>query len=107
MTRGNDTEFAPMFRISLSNWAIIVTLIVALAGWGITTRANTAALEKKADKETVEAQLAAMRQDLQEIKTDVREIRNNQARVRIDLVEQQALDSRANKKDKVVLSNAD
>lgn len=100
-----QNDFTSLLRTPLGNWVIIISLVATLVGWGINTRANTAELEKKADKATVEAQLAAMRQDLQEIKTDVREIRNNQARVRVDLVEQQALDARATKNDKVVLSN--
>lgn len=100
-----STDFAPIARISLANWAIIISLIVALVGWGITTQANTTALEKKADKDTVEAQLKAIAEDLQEIKADVREIRSNQDRVRIQLIEKEALDSRS-KDDRVVITNA-
>lgn len=104
MTGRTDNDFTPMFRIGLSNWAIIISLIVALVGWGVTTRANTAALEKKADKETVEVQLKNMAEDLQEIKADVREIRHNQDKVRVELIDRQTRDDKQ-RKDKIPITN--
>jgi hypothetical protein len=80
-----DSELITAARISPATWALIITLIVTISGWGWRTYANStrndkqdAQLEQKLDKEAADAKFEAIIQRLDDLREDVREIRSNQ-----------------------------
>lgn len=79
-------DFRHASRISLGTWTTIVILIVAVAGWGFSTRASTATNEKqdvkieelrkeKASKEDLEKSMKAVEKSIDLLRDDIREER--------------------------------
>lgn len=80
-----DPDIAAAARISPATWALIVTLISTIVGWGLTTLANVrtneqqdAVIAKKQDAEDSDRQYQAIMERLSELHKDVREVRRSQ-----------------------------
>ncbi len=76
--REYDPEIVAVARISPATWALVITLIATLAGWGTATYANSQSIERhertletKIDKEVGEQLLKRM----DDMRDDVRELR--------------------------------
>lgn len=82
-----DKETLAIFRISPATWALIITLIVTLAGWGFSTVSTASELDElkqdvatKADEKDVERGYDTIIRRLSELQEDMREIRKSQQR---------------------------
>lgn len=87
-----NQDIASASRITPTTWALIVTVVLALGGWGWSTKANSDTnkeqaaqlkeIEKtKADKDYLKEQIDRVVGSLDELKQDVKDLRDQRYRV--------------------------
>lgn len=87
LKKAADSQVVALLGVSLQTWVWLIVLIMTFAGWGFATRANSEelkkqgeTLERKADKQDVDRQYDQIINRLEDLKTDIREIRRWQGR---------------------------
>jgi hypothetical protein len=70
-----NKEVRTLLGISPSTWGLLLALIATLMGWGLSTQSTAKELDRKADKEIIEIKIDKIREDVNEIKNDLREYR--------------------------------